>query len=68
MNLPNKTKEETKTEFFKAIVEQPDDKEEEADEPEFQVLEAILKMIPEVIISAPIVDADTSVMNPKIGG
>lgn len=35
MNLPDKTKEETKTEFFKAIVEKPDDKEKEADEAEF---------------------------------
>jgi hypothetical protein len=30
------------------------------------VLEAILKLIPEVSISAPIVDADVSILKPEI--
>jgi hypothetical protein len=34
----------------------------------FQVLEAILKLIPEVSISGLIVDADVSILNPSISG
>ena len=38
------------------------------DDAEFQILEAILKMIPEVQVSAAVIDADTSIIRPKLTG
>jgi hypothetical protein len=64
MNLPNKTDGIQKNEILKSI----GSGENAEDEAEFQILEAILKMIPEVKVSIPIIDADTSIVTPKIEG
>lgn len=42
--------------------------ESEKIEDEFQILESILKMIPEVEISTPVVDADQTILSPTVTG
>lgn len=69
MDLPSKTKDEKKAEFFDTVVDKlASGSEEDQEDAEFQMLESILKMMPEAIVSTPILDADTSIMNPRIGG
>ncbi|CAK68853.1 unnamed protein product (macronuclear) [Paramecium tetraurelia] len=58
-------KEETK-DFFKEVDQSKS--EAETTQEEFQVLEAILKLIPEVHISPPYVDADHTITKPIIRG
>lgn len=69
MNLPpgqtSDSKEESK-EFFQAVDEERKQQGPASDE--FQVLEAILKMVPEVKISQPFIDSDHTYLKPIING
>lgn len=69
MDLPpgqtSDSKEESK-EFFQAVDEERKQQGPASDE--FQVLEAILKMVPEVKISQPFIDSDHTYLKPIITG
>lgn len=67
MDLPTST-DSNKDTLLQALDIDEDGGPTDEDQAEFQILEAILKMIPEVLVSAPVIDADTSILTPRLTG